>query len=27
VLFALAIADQAFEGVRTTEDFARIRFK
>ena len=27
MLFALAIADQAFEGVKTTEDFARIRFK
>lgn len=27
VLFALAVADQAFEGIRTTEDFARIRFK
>ena len=27
VLFALAVADQAFEGIRTAEDFARIRFK
>jgi hypothetical protein len=27
VLFALAITDQAFEGIRTAEDFARIRFK
>jgi hypothetical protein len=27
VLFALAIADQAFEGIRTAEDFTRIRFK
>ena len=27
MLFALAIADQAFEGIDTAEDFAKIRFK
>lgn len=27
MLFALAIADQAFEGIHTAEDFAKIRFK